>query len=189
MRSLRGEIAGLALGVATLAGGTGCVETSVYEKTAAQLDLTTRAAQQKDQQIRMLEWQVAVLGQQLREAQLREAVAQRELGAQVRDLSVSNAALNEKVKRQEEESARPPLPFPGDDPRAPPADRRRVDDLRKLVAALDAQNARLMERLARLEAKLDARAAEDRNRPRGAARPERNVDADIVDPWGFGARK
>jgi hypothetical protein len=68
------------------------------------------------------------------------------------------------------------------------ADRRRTEDLRRLVVALDAQNARLMERLSRLEQKLDAQAAETRGRPK-AARPERTVDGDIIDPWGFGARK
>jgi DNA repair exonuclease SbcCD ATPase subunit len=186
MMSLR--LAGLGVAVASLLSGPGCVESSIYEKTASQLDAATRAAQQKDQQIRTLEWQVVTLAQQLREAQLRGEVAQRELSAQVQQLGAANAALGERIKAKEEESARPPLPFPGDDAKAPPAEKRRADDLRRLVAALDAQNARLVERLNRLEQKLDARSAEDRNRPR-TARPERTIDTDIVDPWGFGARK
>lgn len=174
-----------ALGASLLTGATGCVETSVYERTARQLDLASRTVQQKDQQIRALEWQVVTLAQQLREAQLRGEAAQRELSAEVQRLSAMNAALGDRVKKQEEESARALLPL--EDGRAP-ADRKRGEDLRRVVAALDAQNARLMERLTRLEQKIDAQAAEGRNRPK-VARPERTVDGDIVDPWGFGARK
>lgn len=178
----------VALGAALLAGATGCVETSVYERTASRLEQATRAAQQKDQQIRALEWQVVTLAQQLREAQAREAAARRELSAQVQQLTAANAALGERVKKHEEESARPPLPFPGDEKHAGPADRRRTEDLRRMVVALAAQSTRLMERLARLEQKIDAQAAEAHGRPK-PARPERTADGDIVDPWGFGARK
>jgi hypothetical protein len=186
MMSLRLAVLGVA--VASLLSATGCVESAVYEKTASQLDAATRAAQQKDLQIRTLEWQIVTLAQQLREAQLRGEAGQRELATQVQQLTAANATLGERIKAREEESARPPLPFPGDDGKAPPAERRRGDDLRRIVAALDAQNARLVERLNRLEQKLDARAAEERNHPR-ATRPDRTIDADIVDPWGFGARK
>jgi len=188
MKPLRSTIGHLALGAALLAGGAGCVEASVHEKTASQLDAARLAAQQKDQQIRALEWQLVTLAQQVREAHLRGDAAQKDLAAQVQQLTAANAALGERLKMKDEESARPPLPSPGDDKDTPP-DRRRTDDLRRLVAALDAQNARLVERLNRLEQKIDARAGiDDRSRGR-QARPERTVDTEIIDPWGFGARK
>ena len=176
-----------AVGASVLAGATGCVETSVYERTANQLDLARRAAQAKDQQIRALEWQVVALAQQLREEQLRGEASQRELSGRVQQLGAANAALTERVKKQEEE-ARASLALPGDDRRASPGERRRREDLRRVVMTLDAQNTRLLERLSRLEQKIDAQAADARKHPR-AARPERTVDGDIVDPWGFGARK
>ncbi|MFT3764674.1 MAG: hypothetical protein QM820_04015 [Minicystis sp.] len=186
-----GRLAIATLGATIAAGTTGCVETSVYEKTSSQLEAATRAGQQKDQQIRALEWQVVTLAQQMREAQLRSEAAQRELGAEVQRLVQANAALAEKLKAKDDEGGRPPLPFPGDDgPGATPIERRRNEDLRRLVKALDAQNTRLMERLTRLEQKIDARAGEDRSRPRAAARPDPAASSgDIVDPWGFGARK
>lgn len=178
-----------ALGASFLAGAPACVETAVYERTAAQLDQATRSGQQKDQEIRALQWQVMNLAQQLRESQLRGEAAQRELAAQVQQLAAANSALGEKVKKQEEDAGRPPLPFPGDEKGAAPADRRRTEELRRLVTALDAQNARLMERLARLEQKIDAQAQDAKGRPKAAGRQERTVDGDIIDPWGFGARK
>lgn len=181
MRSLRGGVVGLALVAPALVG---CVESSVYERAAAQVDAGARAAQQKDQQIRMLEWQAAVLGQQLREAQLREAAALRDLGAQVRELAAANAALQERVRREEEERAR--LGAATEDPKGPGD--RRAAELRRMTAALDAQNARILDRLRRLEAKIDARAGEARGRGGDAARPAPG-DGGVIDPWGFGARK
>lgn len=187
MKPLRSTFGHLALGAALLSGGAGCVEAVVYEKAASQLEATKSALQQKDQQIRGLEWQIVTMAQQVRDAQLRGDAGQKDLAAQVQQLTVANAALGERLKMKDEESARPPLPFPGDDKSAPP-DRRRAEDLRRLVAALDAHNARLIERLNRLEQKIDARAVvDDRNRPR-PARPERTVDNEIIDPWGFGTR-
>jgi septal ring factor EnvC (AmiA/AmiB activator) len=172
---------------ALLAGATGCVEASVYEKTAGQLDVAGRAIQQKDQQIRTLEWQVVMLSQQLREAQLRGEASQRELGAQVAQLGAQNAALTERVKAAEEARERLATFLAADDGKAP-GGKSRPDELRRLAAALDAQNAKLIERIGRLEQKIDARAAEDRSQPK-PPRPDRNVEGDVVDPWGFGARK
>jgi hypothetical protein len=164
-----------------LATLSGCVETAVYEKTAAQLDAATRAGGQKDQQIRGLEWQVAVLAQQVREAELRAGAAQRELAAQLRELTAQNAALAERLKKEEEDRRRIAGELSADD------GKKRPEDLRRLIAAVDAQNARLMERLGRLEQKIDARAGEERAPHKGPG-TGRTIDADIVDPWGFGAR-
>jgi septal ring factor EnvC (AmiA/AmiB activator) len=158
---------------------TGCVETAVYEKTAAQLDASMKAAAQKDQQIRGLEWQVAVLAQQVREAELRAGAAQRETAAQLRELAAQNAALMERIKKEEEDRRRLVSEVAADD------GKKRPEDLRRLLAAVDAQNARLLERLGKLEQKIDARGVEA---PRKAPGSGRTIDADIVDPWGFGAR-
>lgn len=166
--------------VGSLTMPSGCVETAVYEKTAAQLDAAARAATQKDQQIRGLEWQVAVLAQQVREAELRAGATQRELAAQLRELTAQNATLAERIKKEEEDRRRLPSELPADD------GKKRPEDLRRLIAAVDAQNARLMERLGRLEQKIDARGEE--RAPRKAPGSGRTIDADIVDPWGFGAR-
>ncbi|APR86641.1 Hypothetical protein A7982_11990 [Minicystis rosea] len=177
-----------AMGAVIAIGATGCVEAAVYERTAAQLEATTRAAEQKDRQIRALSWQVAALSQQLREGQARSEAAQSELAAQVRELAAANAAQRDRLKAKEEESARPPLPFPGDDGARTPEARRRNEEMRRLSAALDAQNARLLERLTRLEQKLDAR-PDDRRKPPAPAQPERTVSTEIIDPWGFNVWK
>jgi hypothetical protein len=170
----------------------GCVESSVQEKTAAQLDGAIRAGQLKDQQLRALEWQLVTLAQQLRDTQLRSEAAQRDLYGQIRELTAANAALAERLKR--EDAPRPPLPFPAEE--APSlslsgsgSGLKRADDLRRLVAALDARHAEILERIAHLEKQIEQRAVEERAAARAQPAPARRVDTDVIDPWGFGSRK
>jgi chromosome segregation ATPase len=179
------EAAVALLAAALLTGTTGCVETSIYEKTAGQLDLASKSIQQKDQQIRTLEWQVGVLSQQLREAQLRGEAGQRELGGQVAQLGAQNAACAERVKASEEARERlATLMAATDQGAAGQGGHPRPDDLRRLAAALDAQNAKLMDRIGRLEQKLDAHAAEGRSQPPKPS-PERSGGGTPGNPWGI----
>jgi len=172
------------LAAALLAGATGCVETSVYDKTAGQLDLASRSVQQKDQQIRALEWQVVMLSQQLREAQLRGEASQRDLGGQVAQLGAQNAACAERVKAAEAARERLSSFMAADEGAPTSGGRPRPDELRRLAAALDAQSAKLMERIGRLEQKIDAHAAEARSQPHKPP-PDPNADGRAINPWGI----
>jgi hypothetical protein len=167
-------------------GAAGCVESATYEKTASELDQARRAGQQKEQQVHALEWQLAALGQQFREAQLRNEASQRELAQRLQQITASNESLEARLKKEESRSG---VPFPLQDeppadPRHPPAaGRLRPDEVRRLMAAIDARNAQLVEALARIEKLL---AAQDR-RPTGPVTNPRL--GEVVDPWGLGARK
>lgn len=171
------------LTLSLLAFMTGCVETAVYERTASQLDHATRAGREKDQQVRALEWQVATLAQQVVQAEMRGAAAQRELHERLQKIAETNAACADRLGRQEAEAAQQAASVS-----AMQGARGRPEDLRRLLAAVEAQNARLIERLGRLEQKLDAQSG-DVKALRQRGRPERTVDSEIIDPWGFGARK
>lgn len=184
-----GKLAIAAIGASLLAPLTGCVEASVHEKTASQLDAMTKAMAYKDQQARVLEWQVASLAHQLREATAKHDAAMRELAPRLTQASEASQACEERLRREEAEqreiAARLAALESG-----PKGARARPDELRRLVAVLDAQHARLVDRIERLSQKLDARAAEEKNAARQRpVKQERTVDADIVDPWGFGLRK
>src|SRR5262249_12564884 len=48
-------------------GASGCVEAATYEKATSEIAELRRASQLKDEQLRALQWQVAVVAQQLRE--------------------------------------------------------------------------------------------------------------------------
>ena len=176
-----------------LFGVTGCVETSVYDKAAAQLELAGRANQQKDQQLRALEWQVVSLGQQFRESAQRSEATQREIWGQLQQAAAANAALQERLKKSESERAS--LASNVVEEAAGGAGGKqgaqlRPDELRRLLAGVDARNAQLLERINHLEQHLDqlilSRATEGGTRAH--PRPEPGV-IDVVDPWGFGSRK
>lgn len=173
-----------------LVASTGCVETSVYDRTAAQLEQLGRASQQKDQQLRALEWQVVSFGQQFRESAARSDAIQRDLWAQLQQATAANAALQERLKRAESERASLASNVVGEAAVAKgnPAVQLRPDELRRLLAAVDARNTQLLERINHLEQLIQSRTAEAVARPH--ARPETTgVGTDVVDPWGFGSRK
>jgi DNA repair exonuclease SbcCD ATPase subunit len=169
-------------------GAAGCVETAAYEKAAAELDQARRTAAYKDQQIQAYQWQIAVLGQQLREAQARSEAQQRELGSRLQQLGEANAELAGKLR--EAEARRVPFP-PAEEPPPPtgkprPDDKARVEDLRRMIAAVDARNAQLAEAVARIE-RILSRSHPEAEPPRKP--PPQAAPADLVDPWGFGSRK
>jgi hypothetical protein len=163
----------------------GCVETATYEKAARELDQTRQASLQKDQRIRALEWHLAAVTQQAQLLHQREADARREADTRARELAAATA-LAEKAKA--EETARRAsvfeLPEEGPPGKKDAASRAcaplRPEDLRRLVAALDARNAPTAEAIARIEKLL---------REQGARPPPSKPGIDVVDPWGFGARK
>jgi hypothetical protein len=171
----------LALATLPLAAGA-CVESSVYDRTAAQLDASSRAGRAKDQQIRDLELQVVGLAQQVREAHMAREDVTRDLYAK---LTAANASLAERSKSNESD-----LPAPTSAGAGPGAvDRARAYDMKKLAADLDARHALLLERLARIEQQLDVIKVEQRAAPSNKPKPGRTIDAEVLDPWGFGSRK
>jgi hypothetical protein len=164
---------------------TACVETATYEKAESQLDEARRAGAQKDQQVRVLQWQMATLDQQLRVAEQRSEAAQQKLYAQVQQLVAQNGELAERLSKEERErtallaAGAASLPT-GKDAKSAAA---RPEDLRRLIAAFDARNAQILEELARIERVLGNRSHGDAPRDRPSSM------GDVVDPWGFGSRK
>lgn len=186
-RGLRALLVSLSFALAL--GATACVETATYEKAESQLDAARRAAAQKDDQIRALQWQLAVLGQQFREGQQRNEAFQRDLYAQVQQLAAANGGLSDRLKKAESERAALLLAGPGD---AAPATGRgdakagpRADDLRRMVTAFELRNAQILDELARIERLLANRAGGHA----GDAPKNPTSMGDVVDPWGFGSRK
>ena len=165
-------------------GSSACVETAAYEKTAAELDQARRVVAYKDQQIQAFQWQLTVLGQQLREAQQRGEAQQRDLAARLQQLGDANAELAQKLK--EAEAHKDPSPVAEEPPQRAAAPTR-PEDLRRMIAAVDARNAQLAESLARIE-RILARGGPHPDDDR-AQRARGNVSGDLVDPWGFGSRK
>lgn len=171
-------------------GSAACVETATYERTASQLEEVKRTSGRKDEEIRAYQWQTAALSQQLREAQARSEALQRELYTQVQQLSASNAALAERLKKVESEKtalalAADPLPSAHD---GKPVSLR-PEDLRRMLAASEAKNAVIVEQLGRIERLLGAQAG-GRAHPAAEPRlPASQQGNDVVDPWGFSSRK
>jgi hypothetical protein len=170
-------------GVVALAS-TGCVEAAAYEKTAAELEQARRVAAYKDQQIQALQWQLAVLGQQLREAQQRSDAQQRELASRLQQLGEMNADLAGKLK--DAELRRQPFEVADESPPKGPA---KPEELRRMIAAVDARNAQLAESIARIERLLLGRRPIPASAPAPTDDRPRAVTGDLVDPWGFGSRK
>jgi hypothetical protein len=177
------------LGCALALGAEGCVETATFEKVQGQLDEAQRAAAQKDQQIRVLQWQLGVLDQQFRASEQRHEVAQQAMHAEVQRLGAANLELGERINKEARDraallaAASAPLPS-STDPKgahAPP----RPEDLRRMLLTFDARNTQILEELARIERLLA-------NRPPRADPPPRErptPGGDVIDPWGFGSRK
>jgi hypothetical protein len=164
-------------------GSSACVETAEYDKTVAQLDQARRVVAYKDQQIQAFQWQLTVLGQQLREAQARSEAQQRDLTARLQHLGETNAELAWKL--QEATVRKEPFPV-AEEPPQKSAALAHPEELRRLIASVEARNAQLAESIARIERLLGSpgtRGDDD------GARRARGVSGDLVDPWGFGTRK
>jgi DNA anti-recombination protein RmuC len=188
--TLRPLLVSLAAVTGALAlGATGCVETSLYEKTALQLEEAHRAATQKDQQIRALQWQLAQLGQQLYEAQQRTEAYQGQLQAQIQKLGAQNAELAERLTREERARATLLAATVAESASPPGRAGARPDDVRRLIAAVDARNAQIVEQLGRIERHLGSRPGLGGDAAGGAGARTPQPGGDIVDPWGFGSRK
>lgn len=161
----------------------GCVESATHDKTVADLNAAQHAGQLKDEQIRALQWQVAVIAQQYREAQARSDALQRELSEKMQQLSATNAQLAEQLKKEQDERAR--LVATLEQGSAGGRDGKlRPEDVQRRLAAMDARNALILEQLGRIERSLAAPRSEP---PRAA--PRASASSDVVDPWGFGSRK
>jgi hypothetical protein len=174
----------LSLSTVLAFGTAGCVESAVYDKATSQLDQARHLATQKDEQIRTYEWQLATLGQQLRDAQGRSDAVQHELHAQVQLLTAESASLAERLKKLESERASW-LATAGEATARDGKGGPRPDELRRLIAANDARNAQIADELARIERLLG-----NGGRARGGDdAPRRPTAGDVVDPWGFGSRK
>jgi hypothetical protein len=160
-----------------------CVESGPEVR---QIEDARRALDRRDVEARAYQWQLAVLGQAMREAQQRADARERDLFAQVRELAAEKAALTERLKKAESEltsiSAAPPADGLGkggrDDARAS------AEALRRVIASSDARNAQIVEELARI-----ARVLASNQKQPDATPPKAPPAADVVDPWGFGSRK
>jgi chromosome segregation ATPase len=156
----------------------GCAETVAPEH--AQFEEARRLLDRRDVEVRAYQWQLATLAHQLEEGRARSDAIQRELMVQVRDLTATNAALGERLKRAESDrAALAALPEGTKGPRD------NVEALRRVLAASEAQNARVAEELGRLSKLLAARNGGEAGTAPSAGRPT----IDVVDPWGFGSRK
>jgi hypothetical protein len=159
-----------------------CAEVGLNDRGASQLDEARRALERKDLEVRAYQWQLGMLAQQLREGQARSDALQRELFAQVQQLTAQNASLAERLKKAESDRAALAA-APGDAVGRGQDARSNVEALRRVLAASDAHNAQIAEELARIAKILGAKPPADAGTPRTPA------GIDVVDPWGFGSRK
>jgi septal ring factor EnvC (AmiA/AmiB activator) len=170
-------------------GAPACVDSSAYEKSMSQLEDVRHAAAQKDDQLRAYQWQLGALAQQLREGQQRSDALQRELFAQVQQLTATNASLAERLKKAESDRAGllSAAAAAADAPPARDGKGPRPEELRRMLAAADARNAQIVDELARIERLLG-----NSGGPRihgGETAGSKPGVGDVVDPWGFGSRK
>ncbi len=172
------------------------MEAGTYEKAASQLEEARRAEVQRNTEIRALQWQIAMLGQQLAEAEQRHDASQRELHAQVQQLTGTNAGLAERLKKSESDHAALLLTLSAESQAAANTTPRdpRADDLRRRMALAEARSAAILEELGRIERLLgEARQPPSRSTIRpgadeGGARRGTAAAGDVVDPWG-GSRR
>jgi photosystem II stability/assembly factor-like uncharacterized protein len=166
-------------------GSTSCVQAGTYEKVTNQLTEAQRAAALRDAAVRALEWQVAVVAQQLAEARQRHDTWQREVDARMQQLTATNAALAERLKTTESEHAALLLTV-SDESRSVGPRSRRADELPRGLAVAEARDAAILDKLDRIvqllappSPFLTMRFASDQ-----ASTPVRSVVSDTVDPWG-----
>jgi len=173
-----------AMAIAVALSAAGCVDTATYDKTVSEVAELRRASQLKDEQLRAMQWQVMGVAQQLREQAARSEAMQREMQAEVVRLSAANATLAEQMKRVEDERARLAAAEEGVAVASRSGGTVRAEDVRRLLAAMEARHAAVLQELARIQRTL----AGARGEPpvnKAAARPS---ELDLIDPWG-GSRK
>jgi hypothetical protein len=174
------------LGALLLAlGVSACVESG---PEVQKLEDARRALDRKDVEIRAYQWQLAVVGQSLREAQQRGDARERELVAQVQQLVAERATLAERLKKAETDLASMSAALPSESTGKGGREdtRANAEALRRIIIAADARNAQIVEELARIARQLGARS------PAGAGEAVTKGPSpaqDVVDPWGFGSRK
>lgn len=177
--------------VASLAlGSAACVEAGTYERTASQLEEARRAAVQREMEIRALRWQISALGQEISEAQQRDDASQRELHAQVQQLTATNATLAERLKKSESDHAALLLAASAESAATGRHDPR-ADDLRRRMALAEARSAAILDELGRIERILTQPHLRPTIQPAAAetALPRATSAAgDTIDPWG-GSRR
>jgi uncharacterized protein YlxW (UPF0749 family) len=158
---------------------SGCADALPAERSAPQLEDARRTLDRKEVEIRAYQWQLATLAQQLRDGQQRSDALEKELHAQVQQLIAANATLAERLKHAESDQlAAASAGRPG----ARGDGAAAADAVRRMLAASDAHNAQIVSELARIARALGAKPTEGP----GAKAP---AGEDVVDPWGFGARK
>jgi hypothetical protein len=169
----------LALGVSA------CVESG---PEVQKLEDARRALDRKDVEIRAYQWQLAVLGQALREAQQRGDARERELTVQMQQLVAERAALAERLKKAETDLASISAALPSDATGKGSRDdaRGNAEALRRIIIAADARNAQIVEELGRIARALGARSTASGG---DAVTKGPSPAPDVVDPWGFGSRK
>ena len=174
------------------AGVTGCVETSLYEKAALDLDGARRENGQKEHQIRVLQWQLASAGQQLQAAAQKDSTALADLDRRVQEAAEANRALAERLKAREQEAEKLTLALARAEDEASakrgpqgPTLRLRPEELKRIEDAAGSRDAEVSKLLARVEKLLGDRAA----RAAGPGeRSPRGVVDELIDPWN-GDRK
>jgi chromosome segregation ATPase len=172
--------------VAVLAiDSTSCVRAGTYEKVTNQLAEAQRAAAQRDAAIRGLDWQVAEFAQQLAEARQRHDTWQREVDAQIQQLTATNAALAARLKTTEREHAALLLTV-SDESRPAVGSNARAGDLPRRLSIAEARDAAILDKLSRIEQLLAApspflkmQVTSDQT-----SAPRRSVVSDTIDPWG-----
>jgi hypothetical protein len=171
-------------------GSSACVEAGTYSKAASQLADARQDAVQRAAEIRSLQWQLTVLGQQFVTAEQRFETVQRELRTQVQQLSATNAALADRLKQSDDERAA--LVRATSDENSTSAGReRRGGDLHRCPGVAEARDPAILERLGRIEHLVSQRSepfaiapgADEVSLPRGTS-----ATSDTVDPWG-GSRR
>lgn len=172
------------------AGVTGCVETSLYEKAALDLDGARRENGLKEHQIRVLQWQLASAGQQLQAATQKDSTALADLDRRVQEAAEANRALAERLKAREQEAEKLTLALARAEDEASakrgpqgPTLRLRPEELKRIEAAVSSRDAAVSKLIARLEQILDRAAAAS-----SGQRPPRGVENEIVDPWNGGRK-
>ena len=172
------------------AGVTGCVQTALYEKAALDLDGARRENGLKEQQIRVLQWQLASAGQQLQAVTQKDSAALADLDRRVQEAAEANRALAERLKTREQEAEKLTLALARAEDEATakrgpqgPTLRLRPEELKRIEAAVSSRDAAVSKLIARLEQLLDRAAAAS-----SGQRPPRGVESDVVDPW-TGGRK
>src|SRR6478736_5301674 len=87
-------------GALLVVGATGCVETSLYEKAALDLDRARRENGQRDVHIRALQLQIGFLSQQMQNSSKQSAIVVESLERRVHEDAVAKQQLAEQLVKK-----------------------------------------------------------------------------------------